>query len=292
MWPDADHDRLLELYHVIEPHIEEHGDLTYDEVLVRALAAAGAIEGLSVPMGREHALAESLPSWPPFAEVPGALADLRGRGWKLGVLSNTDPNLLAPSVESIGVPFDVSITEAETGSYKPAHAHWERFFADTGADRAQHVHVGGEPLSRHRAGERDRAQRRVDQQARGGQRPPARRRASRPHAPARHARRARLGLARAAPGCGARGGRRSSRAPSAASARPPCGSGRAASSGRRAAARRSPSARRGARTASRCGGARRRRPCRRCPAGPSPIFAIVPALSDSRRVRTLPSGSV
>ena len=141
VWPDADHDRLLELYHVIEPHIEEHGDLTYDEVLVRALAAAGAIEGLSVPMGREHALAESLPSWPPFAEVPGALADLRSRGWKLGVLSNTDPNLLAPSVESIGVPFDVSITEAETGSYKPAHAHWERFFADTGADRAQHVHV-------------------------------------------------------------------------------------------------------------------------------------------------------
>jgi 2-haloacid dehalogenase len=142
VWPEADTDRLLELYHVIEPHIEEHGDLTYDEVLVRALAATGAIEGLSVPIGREHALAESLPSWPPFPEVPGALADLRSRGWKLGVLSNTDPDLLTPSVESIGVPFDVAITAKEAGSYKPAPGHWESFFAETGADRSRHVHVG------------------------------------------------------------------------------------------------------------------------------------------------------
>jgi 2-haloacid dehalogenase len=142
VWPDADTDRLLELYHHVEPLIEEHGELTYDEVLVRALAATGAIEGLSVPIGREHALAESLPSWPPFSEVPGALEDLRSRGWKLGVLSNTDPELLATSVETIGVPFDVSITAKEAGSYKPASGHWERFFADTGADRGRHVHVG------------------------------------------------------------------------------------------------------------------------------------------------------
>ena len=141
VWPDANTDRLLELYHHVEPLIEEDGDLTYDEVLVRALAAVGAIAGEAVPIGREHALAESLPSWPTFPEVPGALSDLRGRGWKLAALSNTDPELLATSIEAIGVPFDIAITAREAGSYKPAPGHWERFFADTGATRARHVHV-------------------------------------------------------------------------------------------------------------------------------------------------------
>jgi 2-haloacid dehalogenase len=154
VWPGENTDRLLDLYHVIEPLIEEHGDLTYDEVLVRALAAVGAIEGLSVPIGRENALSESLPSWPPFPEVPGALADLRSRGWKLAVLSNTDPPLLASSADAIGVPFDVAITAKEAGSYKPAAGHWDRFFADTAADRGRHVHVAAslfhdiEPASR------------------------------------------------------------------------------------------------------------------------------------------------
>ena len=30
----------------------------------------------------------------------------------------------------------------DVGSYKPAHGHWERFFALTTADREHHVHVG------------------------------------------------------------------------------------------------------------------------------------------------------
>ena len=154
VWPDADTDRLLEIYHQIEPILEEDAGLTYDEVLVRALAAAGAIHGLSVPIGREHALAESLPSWPPFPEVPGALEDLRSRGWKLAILSNTDPDLLGTSVESIGVPFDASITARDAGSYKPAAGHWDRFFASTDADRSSHIHVAAslfhdiEPASR------------------------------------------------------------------------------------------------------------------------------------------------
>ena len=29
----------------------------------------------------------------------------------------------------------------EVGSYKPAHGHWKRFYADSGAERSRHVHV-------------------------------------------------------------------------------------------------------------------------------------------------------
>jgi len=100
-----------------------------------------AMRRLGAPAGEEAGLARSLPSWEPFPEVPQALRELRGSGWRLAILSNTDPELLAASRERLGVPFDLSVTASEIGSYKPAHRHWERFFAETGADRARHVHV-------------------------------------------------------------------------------------------------------------------------------------------------------
>jgi 2-haloacid dehalogenase len=141
LWPQADPHRLVRLHHAVEPLVEEHRELGYREVLARCQAAVAAIDGHEVPEGGEDTLAKSLPSWPPFPEAPGALAELRERGWRLAILSNTDPELLAASVDAIGVPFDALITAAEAGSYKPAPGHWERFFADTGADRGRHVHV-------------------------------------------------------------------------------------------------------------------------------------------------------
>ena len=121
--------------------MQEGRDLPYREVLARCLEAVAAIEGRLLAVGDRFALAESLPSWSPFPEVPPALAELRERGWRLGILSNTDPDLLAASVGNIGVEVDLRITVAEAGSYKPAHGHWERFFAVSGADPARHVHV-------------------------------------------------------------------------------------------------------------------------------------------------------
>jgi 2-haloacid dehalogenase len=141
LWPATDSERLLSLHHLVEPQVQAHRELSYREVLARCLAAVSAIERLPVPDGRQDALAESLPSWPPFTEVPAALDELRTRGWRLAILSNTDPDLLAASRAAIGVPFDVLITAEDAGSYKPAPGHWERFFADTAAARDRHVHV-------------------------------------------------------------------------------------------------------------------------------------------------------
>jgi 2-haloacid dehalogenase len=141
LWPDDDADRLLERYHELEPQVEEGRAIPYREVLAETLARLGAEEGLAVPPGEEGALGDSLPSWRPFPEVPGALAELRGRGFRLAPLSNTDPEFLAASFERIGVPIDGQITAADAGSYKPAHGHWERFFERYGADRDRHVHV-------------------------------------------------------------------------------------------------------------------------------------------------------
>jgi 2-haloacid dehalogenase len=140
LWPDADPQRLLEHYHAVEPRVQADRDLPYREVMARALAAIAATDALEVPAGRADSLGESLPSWRPFAEVPDSLREARKRGWRLAALSNTDPDLLAASIEALGVPFDLTITAAEAGSYKPAPGHWEAFRARAGEIDA-HVHV-------------------------------------------------------------------------------------------------------------------------------------------------------
>jgi 2-haloacid dehalogenase len=141
LWPKEDPDRLAGHFHAVEPRIQLAGELTYREVLSRALEAVAAIDALELDPGRRATLAESLPSWPPFPEVPAALERLRAAGWRLALLSNTDPDLLAASRRSLGVEIDLSVTAAEAGSYKPAPGHWEHFFAETRAERSEHVHV-------------------------------------------------------------------------------------------------------------------------------------------------------
>jgi 2-haloacid dehalogenase len=154
LWPQVERARLLAHYHAVEPRVQAERRLSYREVMTRATAAVGAIEGLEVPPGREELLAESLPTWPPFPEVAAALGKLRDGGWRLAILSNTDPDLLAASVAALRVPFDLLVTASEAGSYKPAPGHWERFRASAEGDPAMHVHVGAslfhdvEPCSR------------------------------------------------------------------------------------------------------------------------------------------------
>lgn len=141
LWPNESRDRLLADYLAVEPRVQAERDLHYREVMRRATEAVAVIEGLRVPAGREEALAESLPDWPPFADVAPALEALRVNGWKLAILSNTDPDLLASSVAAIGIRFDLLITAAEAGSYKPAAGHWQRFRSTLGSDPDRHVHV-------------------------------------------------------------------------------------------------------------------------------------------------------
>jgi 2-haloacid dehalogenase len=134
--------RLLERYHELEPEVQaEDPERSYRTVLTLTLERLAAGESLPLPDGEADALARSLPSWPPFPEVPAALEEARSRGWRLAILSNTDRDLIAASKARLGVPFDETIVASEIGSYKPGHRHWSEFFARTHADRARHVHV-------------------------------------------------------------------------------------------------------------------------------------------------------
>jgi 2-haloacid dehalogenase len=138
----GDGDRLLDRYNAIEPRVQsEQPGARYRDVMATVLGEIADEEAAELPAGEGDALGRSLPGWPVFPEVPGALAEARDRGWKLVALSNTDREFIEASLEAIGVPFDGAVVASEIGSYKPGLRHWHTFFETTGADRDRHVHV-------------------------------------------------------------------------------------------------------------------------------------------------------
>jgi 2-haloacid dehalogenase len=141
LWGTEQRPRLLERYHELEPEVQAEEYRSYAEVLTLTLERLAREIGYGIPEGESGILAQSLPDWPAFPEVPAALAELRERGWQLAILSNSDRDLIAASQRTIGVPVDLVVVAEDVGSYKPAHGHWERFFELTTAERETHVHV-------------------------------------------------------------------------------------------------------------------------------------------------------
>ena len=135
-------DELLARYHELEPEIQASSPgASYREVLTIALERLAQETGLSLPEGETSALARSLPGWPVFDDTYAGLEEARSRGWHLGILSNTDRDLIDASMVAIGISFPVTIVAGEIGSYKPATKHWEVFREKTGATPETHVHV-------------------------------------------------------------------------------------------------------------------------------------------------------
>jgi 2-haloacid dehalogenase len=135
-------DELLARYHELEPEIQATSPgLSYREVLTIALERLADERHIALPEGEANALARSLPEWSVFPEVPSSLEESRRRGWRLGVLSNTDRDLLDASMVAIGIAFHPTVVASEIGSYKPAHRHWGVFRELTGAGPDQHIHV-------------------------------------------------------------------------------------------------------------------------------------------------------
>ena len=129
-------EELLARYHEVEPEIQRADpSLSYRDVMTEAMRRLGA------QAEEAHALARSLPDWPRFPETQPALQEARERGWRLAILSNSDRDLIAASQRRLVVPFDHVVVAEDVRSYKPGHAHWLRFRADTGADPGRHVHV-------------------------------------------------------------------------------------------------------------------------------------------------------
>ena len=134
---DARRRAALRRYHELEPRDPARGS---EPQLPRGDGASRS-PGSALPADEHDALGRSLPEWEPFPRCRRRSRRCASRGWRLAMLSNTDRDLIDASVARIGVEFDLTVVASEIGSYKPAPAHWDEFFARTGADRDGHVHV-------------------------------------------------------------------------------------------------------------------------------------------------------
>ena len=123
-----DAERLLHAYHDLEAEVEaQRPRPSYREVLTETLRRAAEREGIALPAGSETALVDHWHELPIFDDVGPALGALRENGWSLAILSNCDDDLLATTLERMPVPFDLTVTAEQVGSYKPDPGHWRAF---------------------------------------------------------------------------------------------------------------------------------------------------------------------
>jgi 2-haloacid dehalogenase/putative hydrolase of the HAD superfamily len=115
---------VLAAYAELEPVVEAEAYRSYRAVLTETARRVAARLGWPLAGERAHFLAESLPGWPPFPDTNPALERLARAGYRLGILSNVDDDLLAGTRRHLGVEFDLVVTAEQVGSYKPAPGHF------------------------------------------------------------------------------------------------------------------------------------------------------------------------
>jgi 2-haloacid dehalogenase/putative hydrolase of the HAD superfamily len=116
--------RVLAAYHEVEPEVEASRYRPYREVLSETALRVAERLGWKLSKDRTTFLADSLPDWRPFPDVNPALVELVGAGYRLGILSNVDDDLLGETRRHFPVAFDVVVTAQQVRSYKPAHGHF------------------------------------------------------------------------------------------------------------------------------------------------------------------------
>ena len=113
----------------------------YKTVLRSSLNEIISEQGLSPGPRDGEALLSFLHEILPHPEVPVALARLR-KHFRLAIISNTDDDLIAGTVASIGVPIDFVVTAQQAQAYKPDHRLFRHAHAVIGVAPEETVHVG------------------------------------------------------------------------------------------------------------------------------------------------------
>lgn len=112
----------------------------YREVLKDSIARILDEFGLEYEEEDGEAFLGAFVSFGPFPEVREALERL-GERYELGIISNTDNDLISRSIGNIGVGFDHVTTAEDAGAYKPGPGLFELALKKAGVERSEVVHV-------------------------------------------------------------------------------------------------------------------------------------------------------
>ena len=132
----APREEILRHYAQIEPLVEQERHRRYRDVLAEVAQQIAPRIGWTTDGAF---LPGSLPRWTPFPDTNAALEQLTAAGYRLGILSNTDDDLLAATRKHFTVDFDLVITAEQVGSYKPARGHFDAARERIGTARWLHA---------------------------------------------------------------------------------------------------------------------------------------------------------
>lgn len=115
----------------------------YKDILRAGLATAFAEHGLTPTAEEIERIAMSPKTMGPHPDVPDALRRLRER-YRLAIFTNSDDDLITPTVAAIGVPFDYVITAEQARAYKPSRQMFEHAYKtmEVSPDETVHVALG------------------------------------------------------------------------------------------------------------------------------------------------------
>jgi len=131
-------ENIVNAYMKEEPRVESGEYKSYREVLGETAERVASRLGWTITPERAGFLARSLPDWQPFPDTNAALERL-SRRYALGILSNTDDDLLAQTRRHFTVDFGLVVTAQQVSSYKPAPAHFKQALSRAGDKRLLHA---------------------------------------------------------------------------------------------------------------------------------------------------------
>lgn len=118
--------------------------LLYPDVLRRTWGDIEGTFGWPVDPTHADAFAQSVGSWPPFADTVDSLRYFE-RHYRLAILSNVDNASLHKTLNLLQVPFTLTVTAQDARTYKPSLALFNQAIAmldDMGIGRDEILHIG------------------------------------------------------------------------------------------------------------------------------------------------------
>ncbi len=132
---------LLAAFYEIQDGLKTAEYRPYRRLLTEVTLELARRRGWETTLERAGGVPASIPAWLPFPDTARSLERLAGAGFRLGILSNIDDDLLAGTLEHFPVRFDLLVTAESLRSYKPATPHFERALAEVGGERGKLLHL-------------------------------------------------------------------------------------------------------------------------------------------------------
>jgi 2-haloalkanoic acid dehalogenase type II len=132
-------EEAVRLHAEIEPSVQALAWRPYREVLAETARRMAARLGFDLAPGAADRFGASPPSWPPFADTAPVLERMARHGYRLGILSNVDDDLLAATLFRFPVRFELVVTAERVRSYKPSRGHFDEARRTIGDARWLHA---------------------------------------------------------------------------------------------------------------------------------------------------------